>query len=151
MIIYSENSKFDPSLLVRTTKVQKEYDKALKEISNLLLTPAEFIINNIFEDKHQQILLAKNEYPYDLSKLTTIKKDLISTGVILRDQDEYQQYFFSDAKHWLMWSKNQLFPNAIMDFLCLTFGQINIYAIWENDKDRKSVQDLWHYHFIIKN
>lgn len=118
-IIYNELN-LDLELLARSDEVQTAYDLKLKEIKDSGKTPSEYMIQRLFSEWINYALVY-NEYPYTLPSPKM-------KHMILWIRDDGEQQFSRDS---------------------YIFESLNIIAMWENTDQRKSVQDLRHYHIII--
>lgn len=132
MTLYTQDPNFNPDLLKRTEDTEKMYQKTLKGFEISKKNPAECLKRWMFKHPNQLLAFSHNEYPYDLPE---------------------------GQSHWLLWVRDEqhlmrcdvaMFNTggALITLLRSFFGN-KIYAIWQNEREKQSVKDLTHFHFIV--
>ena len=61
-------------------------------------------------------------------------------------QNEYPYSLPVEYKHEVLWSKKEL----SLEDLQLILNFKNVVAIWENEGDTRSIPEIKHYHFVVK-
>lgn len=97
------------------------YNKHKNETKQKYVTMGNFIDEHIFGDTKKDIVLAKNEYPYNLE---------------------------AGCTQYIIWTRKALPPNEINKII--SDNGITEYIWFENMDEFKSIPEIIHYHVITK-
>lgn len=130
-IIYTDGT-LNLEKLTRSKAVDENYKQELEAIANSGSTPSQVMLDKLFKGENEYALVY-NDYPYNLD---------------------------DDQEHLVLWVKSNtnVYLTEVKGFHILhmvdkqveIFNSDRLVAIFKNDKSKKSVTDLEHYHIIVR-